>query len=77
MSKTNNAETRLGDNATITTLDQFARVITSVFDDGNYNEGRWLVLWLFTVDLGKKYPDLKEAFVNEYWTLKNKMNVVL
>lgn len=60
---------------TITTLNQYVRVITEVFDDGNYNEGRWLVLWLFTMDLGRKYPDLKEAFVNEYWKLKK--NVVL
>lgn len=50
----------------IKTKEQYTRLISIIFEDGNYNEGRWLVIRIFTKDLGKRYPEMKEEFLREY-----------
>jgi len=56
---------------TIQTPEQYRRLVSSIFEDGNTNKGRWLILDIFTKELCARHLDRTQEFLQEYHRCKD------
>ena len=61
---------------TIETPEQYRRLVTSIFEDGIINKGRWIILDLFTKDLCERRPEHKQTIMKENSHLKSKFALI-